>query len=93
VVVDEDAPAHAEVQAEGRAGAVGIEQEQLAAAAGGGEPVAGQRGLERGGGETTLEVPRVRRVDSGDLAAQRALLDEPARVLDLDAFGQRVRRS
>src|SRR5207237_7927878 len=49
VVVDEDAPAHAEVQAEGGAGAVGVEQEQLAAAAGGGEPVAGQRGLERGG--------------------------------------------
>jgi hypothetical protein len=88
VVVDEDAPAHAEVQSEGRAGAVGVEQQQLAAATGGGESVACQCWLERGGGETALEVPGVRRVDAGDLAAQRALVDEPARELDFDAFGQ-----
>ena len=64
-----------------------VEQEQLPAAPSGGETVAGDRGLESGGGEPALEVPRVGRVDPGDLAAQRALLDQPARVLDLDAFG------
>jgi len=88
VVVDQDSSAHAEVQSERRAGAVGVEQEQLAAASGRSEPVAGERGLEGGGGETALEIPRVGRVDPGDVAAQRALLDEPARVFDLDAFGQ-----
>ena len=53
VAVDQGAPAHAEVQAEVGAGAVGVEQGSLPAA-GGAEPVAGERGRKRGGGETAL---------------------------------------
>ena len=60
LAVDDDPPAHPEVERERRTAGVRVEQEELAAPARVGEPVTGQCSLGRVGGETALEEPRIR---------------------------------
>ena len=68
--------------------AVGVDEDQLAAATRSRELVATQCGAHRCRREPTLQEPRVGRVHLLDRAVQRSRVDQPAGVLDFEDLGQ-----
>jgi hypothetical protein len=81
--VDQQTAGHPEAQAEHRAVAVGVEQEQLADAAGGGEPPPDERRPQRGSGQPPLQVPGIGGDHLDDRSPERPLLRQPPVGLDL----------
>ena len=85
-VGDHDPPAHAEVDPQQRPVAGGLAPHALAASQGGGEPASDEGGADLAGGVRAAD-PGVGVVDVGDLAVQRAGLDDRAGALDLGQLG------
>lgn len=79
--VDEHSAGHPEVQTEHRTGAIGVEEQQLAAPAGGNESAADQLLREPVGVEPALQIPRVGRAQRGDATTQGVALDQLPRGL------------
>jgi hypothetical protein len=69
---------------------VGVEEQELPASPRGDERTAAERALHPRGREAALEEPCVGRVDARDRAAERARLDQRARLLDLEEFGHQT---
>ncbi len=81
------ASAHAEVQPEAHVGVTRVDEDLLAPPPRGGESVADERVPQRGCGRTPLHEPRVGRVHLGDLAIERARLEDLARGFDFEDLG------
>ena len=82
--VDHQPPSHPEVEADD--GAVGVDQQELSAAAGPGDGTAGEGGGGALGRQSPLQVPAVGRHDLHDAAPGR-LRGQPPVGLDLDQLG------